>query len=65
MNYMSHDLVRSRMQDISREAERESRIKEAHRHSKLAVARSEQSSSWNVMRRFPALVASAIFSFGA
>ena len=65
MNYMSHDLVRSRMQDITREAEHQSRINEAYRHSKLAAARSGRSnSSWSVVKRFPAVVASAIFSFG-
>lgn len=63
MNYMSHDLVRSRMQDLSREAEHQSRINEAYRASKLAAARSERSSSWTVVKRMPAMLAAALTSF--
>lgn len=57
--YTNHDLARSRMQDLSREAERQSRVNEAYRASKLASARSVQPSSWSVVKRFPAMVAAA------
>jgi hypothetical protein len=65
MNYMNQDLVRSRMQDLAREAQRESRVREAYRHGQPAVARSERPSSWSAVRRYSAVMTSAIFGFGA
>lgn len=61
MNYYSQDLVRSRMDDFRREAERSVRVRDAHLASKRAAARGERSSSWSVVKRMPALVAAAFF----
>ena len=63
MNYYSQDLVRSKMADLSRDAERMSRVGDAHRASKLAAARSERPSTWSVVKRAPAMLAAALTSF--
>lgn len=65
MNYMSHDLVQSKLDDYRREADRMGRVAEARRASKRAWARSAQQSSWAVVRRAPAFVMTALSGFGA
>ncbi len=63
MNYYSQDLVRSRMDDFRREAERMSKVNEAYRASKLRSARNERSSSWSTVKRFPARLAATLTGF--